>query len=42
MTSLTFDGVNCGDPVRDSCQSAEVRFYGRQGEYAGATTGALK
>ena len=33
--STTFDSVNCTDTGFDICSSAELRFYGRQGEFAG-------
>jgi hypothetical protein len=33
--SLTFDSVSCTNTGFDICSHAELRFYGRQGEFAG-------
>jgi hypothetical protein len=33
--SSTFESVDCGDSLQHICPTAELRFYGRQGEFVG-------
>jgi hypothetical protein len=34
-TSSTYESTNCADSARHICPTAELRFYGRQGEFVG-------